>query len=150
MPDTPAAQLEGFFARFDPKLAALGRKALAYLKKRLPGSIITVYDNYNALAIGFGPHGKASTTPISIALYPRWINLFFLQGAKLDDPKKLLKGSGAIVRTIRLDSMDIFEDEDVDALISAAVMHVGWRLDPKAKGQMEIRAISKKQRPRRI
>lgn len=148
---TAQQQLDGFIDKFDPKVAALGRKALAHMRKRLPGALVTVYDNYNALAIGFGPTGgKQSVTPLSIALYPRWINLFFLFGVRLPDPERLLKGSGSRVRSIRLDVIATLKDEAVDALISAAVLDVGWKLDPKAKGNLEIRMISKKQRPRRL
>ena len=63
-----------------------------------------VYDNYNALAIGFGPSERASEAIFSIVLYPRWVTLFFLQGAGLADPKRLLKGSGKVVRHIVLAS----------------------------------------------
>jgi hypothetical protein len=87
--------------------------------------------------------------PLSIALYPRWVTLFFMQGAKLGDPEKLMTGSGAAVRSIRLDGMAMLKDPDVDALISAAVMQAGWKLDPKAKGELVIKSISPKQRPRR-
>jgi hypothetical protein len=149
MPTTPQQQLEAFFDKYDPEIATLGRKALAHMRKRLPGAVATVYDNYNALAIGFGPEAKASAMPLSIALYPRWVTLFLMQGAKLDDPEKLMTGSGSRVRSIRLDGLATLKDPDVDALISAAVMHAGWRLDPKAKGELVIKSISPKQRPRR-
>jgi hypothetical protein len=147
MPATAQQQLDGFIDKFDPKIAALARKALAHMRKRLPGAMVTVYDNYNALAIGFGPPGKAA--PLSIALYPRWINLFFLFGVRLPDPHKLMTGSGSRVRSIRLDGMKTLKDEAVDALIAAAVIDIGWKLDPKAKGDLAIRLVSKNQRPRR-
>jgi hypothetical protein len=149
MPATSQQQLDTFIDRFDPEVAALGRKALVHMRKRLPGAVVMVYDNYNALAIGFGPVDKVSTTPLSIALYPRWINLFFLYGVRLPDPEKLLKGSGARVRSIRLDGIGTLKDEAIDDLISAAVMDVGWKLDPKTKGQLLIKSIAKTQRPRR-
>jgi len=147
------AKLEGFLAKYDPKIAALGRKAFAVMRRRLPGAIELVYDNYNALVIGFSAVDKVSRTPFSIALYPRWITLFFLQGAVLPDPKRLLQGKGSIVRSIRIEDAKAlaatFANEDVDALISAGVLHTGWMLDPKAKGRMIIKSISAKQRPRR-
>lgn len=145
---TAQQQLEVFFDKYDPAIAKLGRQAFAYLKKRLPGALITVYDNYNALAIGFGPAGKAAV--ISIALYPRWVTLFFLFGAGLPDPDDLLEGKGARVRSVRLtDGLKTLKAEPVDALISAAVLDRAWRLDTRATGELEIRAISPNQRPRR-
>jgi hypothetical protein len=57
---TPAQQLAAFLKKYDPAVAAIGRGALARLRKRLPGAMELVYDNYNALAIGFGPSTRAS------------------------------------------------------------------------------------------
>jgi hypothetical protein len=144
---TAQQQLDAFIGKYDPKVAALGRKCFAHMKKRLPGAVSQVYDNYNALAIGFAPPGKAA--PLSIALYPRWVNLFFLYGATLADPDSLLKGSGSRVRSIRIDDARRLEDEDVDTLISAAVLQAGWKLDPRAKNLLVIQSIAKNQRPRR-
>jgi hypothetical protein len=144
---TAQQQLDAFIDRYDPTIAALGRKALAHMRRRLPGASVTVYDNYNALAIGFGPAGKAA--PLAVTLYPRWVTLFFLFGVRLPDPHKLMKGSGSRVRSIRLEGLETLKEDAVDALISAAAMDVGWKLDPKAKGQLLIRMVSKKQRPRR-
>ena len=97
-------QLESFIERYPPEIGALARAALAKLRKRLPGAVQLVYDNYNALVVGFGPSQRASEAILSIALYTKWINLFFLHGADLPDPEKLLKGGGKQVRSIRLGS----------------------------------------------
>ncbi len=150
MPATAQQQLEAFLAKYEPEIATLGRKAIAHMRKRLPGAVCLVYDNYNALAIGFGPSDKVSALPLSIALYPRWLTLFFMMGGALDDPGKLMTGKGPKIRSIRLDDgLATLKDPDVDALISAAVMHAGWKLAPKAKGELVIKSVSPKQRPRR-
>jgi hypothetical protein len=49
------AQLASFIAKFTPEVAASAKEALARIRKRWPGAIELVYDNYNALAIGFAP-----------------------------------------------------------------------------------------------
>ena len=67
---TPAQQLRSCLAKFDPRVAASARAALAQLRKKLPGATEIVYDNYNALAIGFGPSDKASEAIFSIAVFP--------------------------------------------------------------------------------
>src|SRR5260221_14120972 len=105
MGPSPAQQLRAFIARYEPEIGAAARSALATMRKRLPGAIQLVYDNYNALAIGFGPTERASEAIFSIALYPRWVSLFFLQGARLADPQKLLKGRGTKVRHIVLEDV---------------------------------------------
>lgn len=144
-------QLDGFLQKYSPEMEKLGRASFAHLRKRLPGADIMVYDNYNALAVGYGPPGgKVAQLPLSIAFYPRWATLFLMYGATLDDPEGLLEGKGARVRSIRLvDGMKTLKSEPVDQLISAAVLQANWKLDPRAKGELIIKSISPKQRPRK-
>jgi len=108
-----------------------------------------VCDNYNALAVGFGPGNCASQAIFSIAVYPRWVSLFFLQGVRLKDPTRLLKGNGSRVRHIVLGEGRGIGSADVDALITAALEAATRPIDPKAKRQRIIKSISAKQRPRR-
>jgi len=149
MDPTPAQQLARFLKKYDPAVAAVARGALARLRKRLPGAMELVYDNYNALAIGFGPSQRASEVVISIALYPRWVTLFFLHGARLADPKKILKGSGTRVRHIVLHAAADIGSKDIQALISAALKLAGDPIEGRQRRQLIIKSVSKKQRPRR-
>ena len=57
-PASPAAQLNAMIARFDPAIQTVVRQARARLCKRLPTAVELVYDNYNALAIGYGSSEK--------------------------------------------------------------------------------------------
>jgi hypothetical protein len=148
-PRSPQEQLAGFIARYDPEIGALARSALARLRKRLPGAVELVYDNYNALVVGFGPTERTSEAILSIALYPRWVSLFFLQGATLPDPGKVLKGSGTRVRHIVLESAATLEKPAVRALIAHALERAAKPLDGTRRGRIVIRSISAKQRPRR-
>src|SRR5215475_7303547 len=74
------SQLDRFLAKFLPEVEDTARLALRKMRSRLPGANELVYDNYNALAIGFSPTERASGVIFSIALYPRWINFFFMNG----------------------------------------------------------------------
>jgi hypothetical protein len=148
-PRSPQEQLAAFIARYDPEIGALARAVLARLRKRLPGAVELVYDNYNALAVGFGPTERASEAILSLALYPRWVSLFFLQGAALPDPQKLLRGSGARVRHIVLESPAALEKPAVRALIADALERAARPLDGARRGRIVIRSVSAKQRPRR-
>jgi hypothetical protein len=145
---TGRQQLDSFIAKYSPEVASVARKALRWMRKKFPRAFVLVYDNYNALAIGFGPTERASDAVFSIALFPRWVNLFFLQGVGLPDPNKLLKGSGKQVRSIRLESVDVLDEPAVLALIDVAAARLG--LEPGAgSGKIVIKSISEKQRPRR-
>ena len=143
-------QLDGFLQKYSPEMEKLGRTLIAHMRKRLPGAMVMVYDNYNSLAVGFGPDQKVSTLPVSIALFPRWATLFFMQGSTLPDPEGLLTGKGPKIRSIRLDDgLKTLKSEAVDALITTAVLQQGWTLDTRAEGELIIKSISPKQRPRR-
>src|SRR5262245_8880456 len=145
----PAEQLAGFIAKYTPEIGALGQAALAKMRERLPGSIELVYDNYNALAIGFGPTERASDAIFSIALYPRWVSLFCLRGAAIPDPQKLMKGSGKVVRHIVLESAADLDKPAVKALMKRALECCDKPISGAAAGRIIIKSISAKQRPRR-
>src|SRR5229473_8693954 len=102
--ESPARQLATFLARFSPEVVAVAKAARARLRKRLPRAVEMVYDNFNALVIGYSPTDRPSDAIVSIGLYPRWVNVYFLQGAHLPDPSGVLQGSGHQVRFIRLDA----------------------------------------------
>jgi hypothetical protein len=146
---SPAKQLNSFLAKYNPEIAALARLILAKMRKRLPGSIEMVYDNYNAPVIGFGPNLRPSDAIFSIALYPRYVTLFFLQGAGLPDPHHRLEGSASVVRRITLESAETLGDPEIVSLMNTALHRAKVPLDPKQRRQLIIKSISAKQRPRR-
>ena len=143
-----AAQLEAFLAKFLPEIADSGRASLAKLHALLPEFDALVYDNYNALATAFSPNGKPGSAMLSLAVYPRWVSLFV--SASLDDPERILKGDGTRVRHIVLaDGAGDLDRPDIADLIRQTRERAGSLLSVGRKGQLVIRSISAKQRPRR-
>jgi hypothetical protein len=147
--DDAQSRLDAFLAKFTPEVDALAHDLIARMRARLPGAAILVYDNYNALAIGFGPSEKASLAVLSLAVFPRWVTLCFLQGAGLPDPEGLLRGAGSRVRHVRLHDPAALDDPAIEALIEAAVARSEPAIDPAAGQRLVIKSISAKQRPRR-
>ena len=145
---TPKAQLDAFIDKFTPEIGRQTNQILARMQRLLPGAHMLVYDNYNALAIGFGTNDKLAGMIFSVAVFPRWVSLFFANGPKLKDPKKLLKGSGTRVRHIVLTAPEMLDDPDVRALMKQAIALAHPHLATKG-GTMIIKSISAKQRPRR-
>jgi hypothetical protein len=143
------AQLDSFVDKFTPEVAALTRALLDKMKARVPGATIMVYDNYNALAIGFGPNDKAGQAVLSLAVMPRWVTLCFIYGVGLPDPHGLLNGSGNQVRHLRLHAPEDFDDPRVQALIGEALDRSEPPIDPTREQLLIIKSISAKQRPRR-
>lgn len=143
------AQVEGFIARFEDGVAAQIRAARSVMQARLPGALELVYDNYNALAIGYGPTERQADIIFSIAAYPRWISLFFAGGAGLDDPEGLLKGEGTRIRHIVLDQAERLLDPDVRALMDQALRGARTPLDRDQPARAIVKSVSARQRPRR-
>lgn len=140
---SPAKQLDGFIARFQPPIAKLTKAVLKKMRERLPGAVELIYDKANALAIGFGPDERASNAINSIAVYSNWINLYFFEGDSLPDPDGLLKGSGVMVRHIRITSVEDLDRPAVKALMAAALRAADPPLDRKAKRRMLVKQVSK-------
>jgi hypothetical protein len=119
------------------------------MRELYPTGLELVYDNYNALAIGYAPTEKASEGIFSIALFPRWVSLFFLQAAGLPDPDKILRGSGSVAKHVVLPSVGELGTPAIQALMREAEARAKVPLDPNGIHRLIIKSISEKQKPRR-
>jgi hypothetical protein len=142
-------QIEGFIAKFTEEVAAEIRAARAEMRRRLPGAFELVYDNYNALAIGYGPNEKTGQAVFSLACFPRRVSLCFVRGAALDDPKRVLDGEGNQVRFLPLTPLSILDQPDVRALWDQALANAIVPISAAGTGRTLVKSISAKQRPRR-
>lgn len=141
-------QIESFIGKFTDEVAAEIRAARAEMQLRLPGAVELVYDNYNALAIGYGSSEKLEDVVFSIACFPRWVSLFFYRGAALDDPDGLLEGAGSQVRSIRLTRLSLLDDPPVRALMAQALANAP-PIDPSRPNRSVVKSVSPNQRRRR-
>lgn len=128
----PRRQLEALVAKHPPAVVAIARAVLDGLERRLPSAVVLVYDKAKSLVIGFGPNERASDCPLSIALYSRWVNLYFLEGAQLPDPEGLLKGTGTRVRHVTLSHANDFADPRLQKLLTQAITLADPPMPPKA------------------
>ena len=134
-----SAELNRMIARRPTEMAKLTRAVLAKLRPRFPGATELVYDKKNALVIGFCPDDRASNVINSIAVYSKWINLYFFEGGTLDDPEHLLQGSGSTVRSIRITSATDLDRPAVKALMAQALKAADLPLNRGAKRRVIIR-----------
>jgi hypothetical protein len=98
---------------------------LTRMRARLPGAVELVYDNYNALAIGFASGERVADVIFSVACFPRWVSLFFFPGVDLEDPENLLKGSGTKCQHIVLRSPAMLDAPGVSALMRPGTGKIG-------------------------
>ena len=149
--DEPSAefQLTEFLTQFTPEIAARADEILIRVRSRFSHALELVYDNYNALAIGFGPTERASDAIVSIAVFPRWVSLFFLQAKGLPDPSGILKGQGNVAKHIVLPNASKLDEPVIQELIEEALSRAKVPLDSATTHRIIIKSISAKQRPRR-
>ncbi len=147
---TAESELAAFVEKFTPDMQSMIRDCRAKMQARFPEAVQMIYDNYNFLVIGFGPTARPSDASFSLAAHARGVTLCFLQrGAELPDPTSILRGSGKVVRNVKLESADDLDRPDVSALIDAALALAEIPMDASEGFQLIIKSVSAKQRPRR-
>jgi hypothetical protein len=133
------AYLEKAIGRYSPDVATTARAGLKKLRKMFPGARQFVFERRQALPIGFAPAERGSPV-FSVALYPRWVRFFFLEGVAIDDPEGRLEGSGNQVRSIRLDQKAaILDDRYIRGLMTQALKVAGADLT-KGEGQVVLKS----------
>lgn len=98
--------------------------------------------------IGYSPTERPSDAILSLVIFPKRVSVCFVQGKHLADPDGVLVGDGKQVRFIRLDAgAAILDTAPLGALVAAAIAFGGEPFG--GRGRLVIRAVQKKQRPRR-
>lgn len=146
---TAQQQFDEYLEKYTPDIATHARAVLARVREFVPGAFELVYDNPQALVVGFGPTHRTGDTVLSVAVYPKWVTLFFMHGASLEDPFTLLHGTGSEVRGVRIHNLAQFDDERLQMLIETAVAVAAKPIDANAERTMIIKTVSETQRPRR-
>ena len=98
------------------------------IAKRLRKLIADVHPQYvevvrlgdRAATYGVGPK-KMSEVYVYILPHEKWVNLGFYKGADLADPKRLLEGTGAKMRHVKIHSIEEADRAPVRTLVKAAV-----------------------------
>jgi hypothetical protein len=145
---TPAAQLKALIEKCDPAHQTLIRSVRSALRKRFPTANELVYDYGKSLVISYTPSEHGIEGIVSTATRPTGVDLYFNQGHRLPDPKKLLMGSAGQVRFIHVEAASRLAHPDVKALIAAAIKASAVPLPATGGGKLIIRTDSTKKRPR--
>ena len=75
----------------------------------------------HALTIAFSISEKLSDTFCMLPIYTNHVNLGFYKGTLLDDPYKLLKGTGNLIRHIPIAGPSDYRNAKVETLLRKAV-----------------------------
>jgi hypothetical protein len=144
-------ELKPMLAVFAPEVQDTAWWIREFIWERFPTSNELIYDNYNALAIGWGLTDRLADVFVSFAVYGGGVNLGFNRGNELSDPQGLLKGGGSYYRHYRLGRQADFPSAYMEGLMHDAWMNAQSRLKPTAKpaeGLTMVKSVSeKKKRP---
>jgi hypothetical protein len=146
----PIPELLQFLSPYDTAIQKLALEVRAYLLTIEPGATEIIYDAYNAVAIGYSFTGRLKECYCHVAVYPKHVNLGFNRGADLDDPKKILQGTGSQVRHVTIHDKAELAGPYLKGLARAAIVNaralgVAGGI-PEIEPQSIVKAIYEKRR----
>jgi hypothetical protein len=141
-------QIRGFIARFEPKHQALIRSVRKAFCRRFPSANELVYDYSKFFVLGYSPTERGIDSVYSIAAGADGVRLYFSQGVRLPDPKKILLGSGKQTRFIRIESPGTLKRPEVEALVATTIDRAKRPFPPRGRGKVIIKSTSAKRTPK--
>jgi hypothetical protein len=145
----PETQLKFLIGKFDARKQRLIRSVRSALQKRFPTANELVYDYGFSLVIAYSPTEQGIEGIVSISARAEGVSLYFTNGPKLPDPKKLLLGSAKMVRFIPVETASRLKHPDVEALIAATLKVARVPFPSRGGGKLVIKTSGAKKKPRR-
>jgi len=148
----PRPEYLKFLSAYEPRITELALAVRKLVLEEAPEATELIYDAYSAVTVGYSFTGRPSDAFIHIAAYARWVNLGFNYGSQLEDPRKLLQGTGQWVRHIRIADPVEVRNPMLRAFVKSAIAQAD-RPDPGLEksgraGKSVVRAIyARKRRP---
>jgi len=118
---------------FAPPLQELALELRSWVWDQYPESNELIYDNYNALALGWSITDKLSHCFCTMALYTGHMHFGFYWGNEIDDPEKKLIGKGQQYRYIVLKSRADFPTRYIKKLVSDSYINSSAKIKPGLK-----------------
>lgn len=140
-----------FLKPFDKNISEIVLWLRDFVWDLYPQTNELIYDNYNALALGWSPTEKVSHIFCGIALYRtnKNIHFNFYWGSEISDPKKLLIGEGRQYRYILVKNNEGFPKTYIKKLMKDAYNNSLSKVKDKnqiTKGLTITKSISAKKR----
>ena len=92
-----------------------------------------IYDNYNALAIGWSLTDKATGVFCSIAIFGKYIRFGLNRGSELNDDEELFEGKGSLYRSLKVENFDMLPKTYVKKMLKKAYVNSFARLKDKKR-----------------
>jgi len=107
--------------RYDSSVCALAFHLRELVLRELGPCYEQIYDAGYTVAVWYSFTGRISDGICLIAIYSRHVNLGFVRGSVLPDPHRLLEGSGAWMRHIKIRSRADIDRPEISGYIQLAV-----------------------------
>ncbi|MBI5850614.1 MAG: DUF1801 domain-containing protein [Planctomycetes bacterium] len=144
---SPNAQFLALLSQFPPEIVALVKRSVPKIRRAVPCSHQLVFEYPNSLVVSFGVSERGYEAIVAIAIFPHWVRLYF--DKSLPDPKGLLEGTGAKVRSVHLVAASDLDKADIRALFKAAIKRSGAAFPKTRSIRMVFKSVSKKRKPRK-
>lgn len=142
-------ELLRFLSPYAKPVVDLALAVRALVLEEAPPAVESIYDAYNAVALGYSFTGRLKDSFCHVAVYTGHVNLGFNRGATLPDPGSVLQCSGKQVRHISIRRRDELAQPWLRRYIRAAIRQVGGPLTPEVEGPSVVKATyPKKRRPK--
>ncbi|HLF35830.1 MAG TPA: hypothetical protein VI583_16420, partial [Cyclobacteriaceae bacterium] len=114
--------LTKFLKIFPPEIRNTTLWLREFLWDLYPQANELIYDNYNALAVGWSPTDRVGHTFCSIAVGRTSLNVHFgfYRGSEISDPKGILLGAGNQYRYILVKDIEQFPQAYIRKLVNEA------------------------------
>lgn len=114
-------QLQEFLQAYGTHIQELFWHCRTYILNQDENAHELIWDNYNALAIAYSRSEKLKDAYCHLALYTNHINFGFNRGAELSQDLIDLKGSGKLIRHIKITREDDIHNEALADLLKEAL-----------------------------
>jgi hypothetical protein len=144
--------LTKFLQPFSKEIQELAMWLREFIWDLYPNTNELIYDNYNAVAVGWSPTDRVGHTFCSIAVGSnKYVHFGFYRGSQIADPEKMLLGKGNQYRYIIVNNKDDFPKTYIKKLLKEAYANSLAKVEDKKqiiKGMTITKSISPvKKRP---
>src|SRR6267142_2090110 len=102
MSQTPPKELLEFLRRYDPAVGNLVLRVRDFVRKEIAPPHEYILNVSYTVAMGYGPTARVSDTVCMIGAYSSHVNLGFNEGTEVEDPYRLLQGTGKKIRHVKI------------------------------------------------
>jgi hypothetical protein len=117
----PIPELLEFLSAYDEQIVKLALAVRRFVLSESPRATETIYDAYNAVAMGYSFTGRLKESFCHVAVYAKHVNLGFNHGAELADPRGILQGNGKQIRHVTIREAADLKSADLTRLLRLAI-----------------------------